>query len=56
MTGEVVVGKEQVVERQQITDTVREVEVDIDAVSYQQARAGFVEHFTQQQAVHQQAG
>ena len=44
VTGEVVVNKEQTTERQEIRDTVRRMEVDVDE-NYNQYRGGFQEHF-----------
>jgi uncharacterized protein (TIGR02271 family) len=52
VTGEVVVGKERTVERQQVSDTVRRERVEVDE-QYDQHRSGFQQHFSQRQ---QQAG
>ncbi len=46
VTGEVVIGKEQTVERQEIRDTVRRMEVEVDE-HYDRFRGGFQEHFSQ---------
>jgi uncharacterized protein (TIGR02271 family) len=48
VTGEVVVSKDQVTERQQVTDTVRRERVHIDE-DYQRARPEFERHFTERQ-------
>ena len=45
VTGEVVVGKEQTTERQEIRDTLRRMEVEVDE-NYDRFRSGFQEHFT----------
>ncbi len=49
VTGEVVIGKERVRERQEITDTVRRERVEVDE-NYNQYRSGFQQHFNQRQA------
>ncbi len=49
VTGEVVIEKERTTEREQITDTVRRERVEVDE-QYTQHRAGFQQHFGQQQA------
>jgi len=46
VTGEVVVTKDQTTERQEIRDTVRRQDVDVDE-NYRRARSGFQEHFNQ---------
>jgi uncharacterized protein (TIGR02271 family) len=46
VTGEVVVTKGQTTERQEVRDTVRKQDVDVDE-NYRQARSGFQEHFNQ---------
>jgi len=46
VTGEVAVTKAQTTEHQEIRDTVRRQDVDVDE-NYRQARRGFQEHFTQ---------
>jgi len=46
VTGEVAVTKEQTTEHQEVRDTVRRQDVDVDE-NYRQARSGFQEHFNQ---------
>jgi uncharacterized protein (TIGR02271 family) len=46
VTGEVVVTKGQTTERQEVRDTVRKQDVDVDE-NYRKARSGFQEHFNQ---------
>ena len=49
VTGEVVVGKEQTAERQEISDTVRKQQVEVEE-NYRRARSGFQQHFEQARA------
>ncbi len=49
VTGEVVIGKDRTVERQQVSDTVRRERVEVDE-NYNQHRSGFQQHFTQRQS------
>ncbi len=46
VTGEVVLTKEETTERQEIRDTVRRMEVEVDE-DYDRFRGGFQEHFSQ---------
>ncbi len=46
VTGEVVLTKEETTERQEIRDTVRRMEVEVDE-NYDRFRGGFQEHFSQ---------
>jgi uncharacterized protein (TIGR02271 family) len=46
VTGEVAVTKDQTTERQEVRDTVRRQDVDVDE-NYRRARSGFQEHFNQ---------
>jgi uncharacterized protein (TIGR02271 family) len=55
VTGEVAVNRTEVIERQTVSETVRQVTVDVVA-SYDEARSGFREHFDHLQARLQQAG
>jgi uncharacterized protein (TIGR02271 family) len=55
VTGEVAVGRMEIGERHTITETLRREVVDV-AVSYDEARPGFREHFDQLQARLREAG
>ena len=52
VTGEVVLNKERTTERQEITDTVRKEQVELDE-NYRRARSGFQQHFEQGQRTRQ---
>ena len=49
VTGEVVINKEQTFERQEVTETVRREQVDVEE-DYQRARGDFQQHFAGRQA------
>jgi uncharacterized protein (TIGR02271 family) len=55
VTGEVAVARTQVSEHQTVSETVRQVTVDVTA-DYDEARAGFRQHFDRFQAQLQEAG